>query len=226
MGNKKTDLKKMSESVVSEEPTSELSEIEKLKVQLDAANQENETLRGRTNTRASIHNGSEEKKRRRKYVGKVRGALDFSDLPEIDPVRFGNKTFRVVNNEGSALYQMIQDGWEAVEIEGSNRIDSVYDFNRGDDTTQQTSRIERHVGVGKSGNDTIAVLMMKDMDWFKDDEIAYHNEQMAEINRSFEQGKNQAEGLDGERTGQVNTYAPYISGTERGMSIQKTFNEG
>ena len=67
---------------------------------------------------------------------------------------------------------------------------------------------------------------MKSSDWYKEDETAYHHSKMADINRSFEQGLDQSEGLDGERAGQVNTYAPYVSGNRRGMSIQQAYNEG
>ena len=150
----------------------------------------------------------------------------FSHLPELDPIRFGNKTFRIVNNEAGRIARLLACDWEIVTLEGSNRTDTVYKFNRGEDTAQQTSEVVRNVGRGRDSKSTEGVLMMKDIDLYKEDEVAEHEDRMNSIESSLIRGANQSDSKS-DRADGVKSYAPKINGQDnvRGYSIQKAFNE-
>jgi len=201
--------------------------VTKLEVENENLRNENEALRGRPSDRTQIGEDTESVKRQRKKVGR-HSKLDCTHLINQYPDILGGKALRWVNDEDGAVQHMEQLDWQVVELVGLRSV-SDRRFNNAEKNESQSqiaSPVIIPAGRGKNHDHIFMVLMMKDMDLYKQDEVEEQRLNMKAQEQSYLAGKIQASGQDNGRVENVGTYAPNVGGGIRGMSIQQQLMKG
>jgi hypothetical protein len=183
-----------------------------------------DAVRGRRVQRNSINSGSENRKKRRKYVGRV-ARLDVSHFYEQYPEIFDGMVLRWVNDENGEVQRMERTDWIKVHLDGEHQYS---DRATGGDDNKGSSLVRIPAGRGKNYDNIYAVLMMKDKEYFEEDEVQYQRDQYAAQTQALKRGANQSQ--DDERVGNADKksfYAPNTGEGDRGMSIkQQEIEEG
>lgn len=136
--------------------------------------------------------------------------LDFDHLLQ-DP-KFLGKRLALFNNEAGEIERRIRQGWDPVK---GDAYQSVWRPDV-DKRSQSESIVSVPVGIGREGQPIDAILMMIDEDLY--DEIQkYKQARIDDTDRALRKGSTRALGTaeDG-----LETYAPFTSGNDRGLSIK------
>ncbi len=174
-------------------------------------------VRGRRAQRAASQIDGDGGRTRRKFIGR-KPKLDVSYFYDLYPSIFGGMVLRWVNDENAEVQRMEREDWIQVKLDGAQKFSERVNALDG---SKQSSVVMVSAGPGKNHDHIYAILMMKDEEFFNEDERQYQRDQYDAQTRSLKGGS--VSGQDGERVDNAKDgfYAPKISGGVEGMSIKK-----
>ena len=159
-----------------------------------------ESVRGRRARRKAIESGVADRKSRRKYIGQ-HAKMDVSHFYELYPELFNGMVLRWVNDENGEIQRMEMFDWIPVKLDGDHQFNArMFSDERENVGASNGSVVRIPVGRGRTTDSMYAVLMMKDKEFFEEDEVQYQKDQYEAQTLALKQGVNQT-GQNDDRAG-------------------------